>query len=195
MMLLIDEPGTRRLFVNDMRGILYSVSYDGKSVAPYLDLRIARWSVNVLSVNFEQGIQSFAFHPQFATPGTPGFGKFYTYVDTSNIAPPPDFKTVVRSVRTIRSCSNGREGSRGRRIRWRAASGTPALAAVPESQRRPHQFSRWRHPGTPISACCARRLCGWRQRQRSVQCRSGSELGVQQNSRIDPLGKNNTNGK
>jgi Glucose / Sorbosone dehydrogenase len=93
MMLLIDEPGTRRLFVNDMRGILYSVSYDGKSVAPYLDLRIPRWSLDVLSVNFEQGIQSFAFHPQFATRGAPGFGKLYTYVDTSNIAPPPDFKT------------------------------------------------------------------------------------------------------
>ena len=31
MMLLVDEPGTRRLFVNDMRGPLYSVSYDGKT--------------------------------------------------------------------------------------------------------------------------------------------------------------------
>ena len=29
MMLLVNEPGTRRLFVNDMRGPLYSVSYDG----------------------------------------------------------------------------------------------------------------------------------------------------------------------
>ena len=40
MMLLVDEPGTRRLFVNDMPGILYTVSYDGKSVTPYLDLRL-----------------------------------------------------------------------------------------------------------------------------------------------------------
>ena len=30
MMLLVDEPGTRRLFVNDMRGLLYTVSYDGR---------------------------------------------------------------------------------------------------------------------------------------------------------------------
>ena len=29
MMLLVNEPGTRRLFVNDMRGPLYGVSYDG----------------------------------------------------------------------------------------------------------------------------------------------------------------------
>ena len=31
MMLLVDEPGTRRLFVNDMRGPLYVVSRDGKA--------------------------------------------------------------------------------------------------------------------------------------------------------------------
>ena len=34
MMLLVDEPGTERLFVNDMRGPLYSVSYDGRTVRP-----------------------------------------------------------------------------------------------------------------------------------------------------------------
>jgi hypothetical protein len=93
MMLLVDEPGTKRLFVSDMRGILYSISYDGRSVTPYLDLRAEAWNVSVLSATFEQGIQSFAFHPQFTSRGAPGFGKFYTYVDSSNIAPAPDFKT------------------------------------------------------------------------------------------------------
>jgi hypothetical protein len=29
-MLLLDEPATRRMFVNDMRGPLYSLTYDGK---------------------------------------------------------------------------------------------------------------------------------------------------------------------
>src|SRR5688500_13854568 len=33
MMNLVDETGTKRLFVNDMRGQLYTVSYDGKQVA------------------------------------------------------------------------------------------------------------------------------------------------------------------
>src|SRR5688572_31507282 len=47
MMLLVDEPGTRRLFVNDMRGLLYSVSYDGKSVVKFLDIGDARWGVPV----------------------------------------------------------------------------------------------------------------------------------------------------
>jgi len=32
MMLLVDEPGTQRLFVNDMRGPLYTLSRDGKAV-------------------------------------------------------------------------------------------------------------------------------------------------------------------
>jgi hypothetical protein len=91
MMLLVDEPGTRRLFVNDMFGILYSVSYDGKAVTPYLDIRDPKWSVPVQSENFERGFQSFAFHPDFNQKGARGFGKFYTYVDTSNITAKADF--------------------------------------------------------------------------------------------------------
>jgi Glucose / Sorbosone dehydrogenase len=89
---MVDEPGTRRLFVSDMRGILYGVSYDGKSVAPYLDLRDAKWNVSVQSQGRERGLQSFAFHPQFGRRGSPGFGKFYTFTDTSNTTPAPDFK-------------------------------------------------------------------------------------------------------
>ena len=91
MMLLSDEPGTRRMFVNDMRGPLYSVSYDGRSVALYLDVDAPAWGVRVNSTGNERGFQSFAFHPQFAEPGTPGYGKLYTLTDTSNTAPDPDF--------------------------------------------------------------------------------------------------------
>ena len=91
MMLLVDEPGTRRLFVSDMRGILYTVSYDGKAVAPYLDLREAGWGVAVQSANFERGLQSVAFHPQFNRRGAPGFGRFYTFTDSSNTTPAADF--------------------------------------------------------------------------------------------------------
>ena len=91
MMLLVDEPGTGRLFVNDMRGVIYGVSYDGESVTPYLDLRAPRWAVSVQAGGNERGLQSFAFHPQFGETGTPGYGKLYTYTDTSNTAPTPDF--------------------------------------------------------------------------------------------------------
>src|SRR5215203_1943627 len=91
MMLMLDEPGTKRLFVSDMRGILYSISYDGKTVTPYLDLRDSRWSVSVQSQNAERGLQSFAFHPDFNRRGARGFGRFYTYVDSSNTTPAADF--------------------------------------------------------------------------------------------------------
>src|SRR3970040_368303 len=91
MMLLVNEPGSRRLFVNDMRGPLYSVSYDGKTVTPYVDINAPNWGVPVQSMGRERGFQSFAFHPQFAQAGAPGYGKFYTYTDTSNMMPTPDF--------------------------------------------------------------------------------------------------------
>jgi hypothetical protein len=94
MMLLTDEPGARRLFVNDMRGPLYSVSYDGKTVTLYVDVNADEWGVRVNSQGSERGFQSFAFHPQFSQRGTPGFGKFYTLTDTSNTAPAADFKPL-----------------------------------------------------------------------------------------------------
>jgi glucose/arabinose dehydrogenase len=94
MMNLVDEPGTKRLFVNDMRGPLYSVSYDGKAVALYLDINDPKWGVSVQSMGRERGFQSFTLHPQFGQAGTPGFGKFYTYTDTGNQTPAADFTTT-----------------------------------------------------------------------------------------------------
>jgi hypothetical protein len=93
MMNLEDEPGTKRLFVSDMRGPLYSVSYDGATVRLYVDTNDPKWGVPVQSQGRERGFQSFTFHPQFAQAGAPGFGKFYTYSDTSNMTPAPDFTT------------------------------------------------------------------------------------------------------
>src|SRR6185436_11826023 len=40
----------------------------------------------------ERGFQTFAFHPQFSQRGARGYGKFYTVVDTSNVARAADFK-------------------------------------------------------------------------------------------------------
>jgi hypothetical protein len=91
-MILVDEPGTKRLFVNDMRGPLYTIDRGGKSVSLYLDINDAKWGVNVNSSGNERGFQSFAFHPQFNQSGSPGFGKFYTYTDSANTAAPADFK-------------------------------------------------------------------------------------------------------
>ena len=91
MMRLVDEPGTGRLFVNDMWGLVYTVSYDGETVTRYLDLREPRWGLDVEASRRERGFQSFTVHPQFGMPGTPGFGKLYTYTDTSDTGPPADF--------------------------------------------------------------------------------------------------------
>lgn len=90
-MLLVDEPGTKRLFVNDMRGPVYSIAYDGKSVTQWVDINAPDWGVSVQSGGRERGFQSFAFHPQFGQPGTPGYGKFYALTDTSNVTAKPDF--------------------------------------------------------------------------------------------------------
>jgi hypothetical protein len=91
MMTLVDEPATRRLFINDMTGPIFSVSYDGGTVTPYLDIDDPRWGMDVQSSGRERGFQSFAFHPQFGQRGAPGYGKFYTWADVSDTTPAPDF--------------------------------------------------------------------------------------------------------
>jgi hypothetical protein len=82
-MLLVAEQGGGRL---------YAISRDGKAVALFLDINASNWGVNVNASGNERGFQSFAFHPQFSRPGTPGFGKFYTYTDTANTSAAADFK-------------------------------------------------------------------------------------------------------
>jgi glucose/arabinose dehydrogenase len=100
LMHLSDEPGTKRIFVSTMRGMLYSVSYDGKTVTPYLDINAGNWTVGVQFENPERGLQSFAFHPEFSQKGARGFGKFYTYVDTTNTTGTPDFTASATAKRT-----------------------------------------------------------------------------------------------
>ena len=132
MMLLADEPGTRRLFVNDMRGPLYSVSDDGKAVALYLDLRAEPWGVAVESRNAERGFQSFAFHPQFGQAGTRGFGRLYTLTDTANMEPPPDFKAAGATGNTHDMVL----------LEWTARN--PAAAAYDGGP--PRELMRWEQP-------------------------------------------------
>lgn len=91
MMLLVHEPGSRNLFVNDMRGPLYRISADGRAVTEYVNISDPAWGVGVQSTGRERGVQSFAFHPQFNERGTPGFGKFYVWTDVMDREPEPDF--------------------------------------------------------------------------------------------------------
>ena len=89
-MRLVDEPGSGRLFVNDMQGPIYTISYDGE-VELYLDINDSRWGVPVEFRGRERGVQSFVLHPQFGVPGTAGYGKLYAWMDTTDTAPEPDF--------------------------------------------------------------------------------------------------------
>jgi len=91
MMTLRHEPGTGRMFVSDMRGPLYALTHDGTGLVEYVDIDDPKWGIGVESSGRERGVQSFAFHPQFAEPGTSGHGRFYVWTDTRNTGPDPDF--------------------------------------------------------------------------------------------------------
>lgn len=125
LMTLVDEPGTRRLFVSDMRGVLYAVSYDGRRVEPYLDMNAAEWSVPVEATGRERGVQSFTFHPQFGQSGTPGYGRFYTWSDVRADGATPDYRpgggnathhTVLHEWRARNSAAAAYDGAAPREL-------------------------------------------------------------------------------
>ena len=203
-MLLVDEPGTQRLFVNDMRGPLYTIprpsggsTQQVKTVAIYLDINDQKWGVNVNSQGNERGFQSFAFHPQFNRQGTPGFGKFYTYVDTANMHPVVDFKP-----------NGGTHTHDAVLLEWTAKN--PAAAAYDGGA--PRELMRFEHPfgnhnGGQLSfhpfAAPNTPEFGLLYMGIADGGSGGDPLNNAQNPgsvfgkmlRIDPLGKNSANGK
>ena len=132
MMHLQVEPGGSRLFVSDMRGLLYTVSARGESVALYLDLDATPWGVQVEPSGSERGFQSMALHPQFNEAGAPGFGKLYTLVDTRNMRPAPDFTPPGTDDRTHDTVL----------LEWTAR--TPSAAAYDGG--RPRELMRFQQP-------------------------------------------------
>ncbi len=70
--------GSGRLAINDSRGVLYLVNADGSGLTKYLDLRDKGLSFDDSMFVNETGLAAVAFHPDFARPGTPGYGRFYT---------------------------------------------------------------------------------------------------------------------
>lgn len=84
--------GTGRLFVNDQDGRIHLIEAGQLSATPFLD--IGDRMVN-LSPNFdERGLLGLAFHPDFANPAAPGFGKLYTY-SSEPVDGSADFTTSV----------------------------------------------------------------------------------------------------
>ena len=199
MMLLVDEPGTRRMFVNTMQGMLYSVSHDGKTVTPYIDLNDAKWGNPVDARSSERGFQSFAFHPQFSQRGTPSYGKFYTWADSSNMTPMPDAtpRGEGHTHDTVLLEWSARDGSGA------TYDGGPPREMFRVAQ--PFQnhnggqiaFNPLTRPGTPDFGLLYIGLADGGSRG------PGDPYGHAQNLasafgkilRIDPLGRNSTNGK
>ena len=70
--------GSGRLVFNDLRGILYLTDASGRDPVVYLDLRAQNVGFYNAAYPNESGLMGFAFHPQFADEGKPGYGKFYT---------------------------------------------------------------------------------------------------------------------
>ncbi len=81
-----------RTFANDQRGLLYLLGADGASVTLYLNVA-AR--TPLLNDNGERGFHSFAFHPDFNTPGTAGYGKLYTLASQTDTSAPATFAPNV----------------------------------------------------------------------------------------------------
>ena len=92
MMLLVDEPGTRRLFVNDMRGPLYTVSYDGRTVTQYLDINahaVGRRACSRMGASAaSRASPSIRSSASRAPPGSASSTRGPT---RTNTAPTPDF--------------------------------------------------------------------------------------------------------
>jgi glucose/arabinose dehydrogenase len=197
MMVMMELPGSGRFFVNDMRGALYTVSPDGKAVGLYLDINDPKWGIGVQSQGRERGFQSFAVHPQFEQPGTPGFGKFYTYTDTTNQTPLADF-TTSHTATTHDTVL----------LEWTAT--TPSGAAYDGAA--PREILRWRQPFAnhnagyltfnPLAAAGTPEF-GLLYVGAADGGSGGDPLQVSQNLgsgfgkilRIDPLGRNSSNKK
>lgn len=76
MMPIPDDSG--RLVINDLRGVLYITDASGSSPSIFLDVREQNADFDDSMFPNETGLAGFAFHPEYARVGRPGFGKFYT---------------------------------------------------------------------------------------------------------------------
>jgi glucose/arabinose dehydrogenase len=98
----LDAPpdASGRLFVADMAGIVYLIR-DGRLAAkPFLDLRAARGARFTAEQLFEEGLVSFAFHPDFDHRGQPGYRKFYTFGTERPGSGTPTFTVSVATTPT-----------------------------------------------------------------------------------------------
>jgi glucose/arabinose dehydrogenase len=76
--------GSGRMFVVDQAGQVRIIQNDVLQPTPFLNVAAAgALGSSSFNVGGERGLLGLAFHPQYNQPGTPGFGKVYTYVSVS----------------------------------------------------------------------------------------------------------------
>lgn len=81
--------GSDRLFVADQKGTVRMIKNGALQDDPFLDLSSHMVTLNP---NYdERGLLGLAFHPDYATQGSAGFGKIYTYTSEPRIAGAADF--------------------------------------------------------------------------------------------------------
>ena len=76
--------GSGRLVINDLRGLLYITDESGATPTVFLDVREQDIDFDDSMFPNETGLAGFAFHPEYATLGKSGFGKFYTAYSSSS---------------------------------------------------------------------------------------------------------------
>jgi hypothetical protein len=83
--------GSGRLFVHDMRGRIWVIEDGAVRPVPFLDVA-AVLGTTLDTRALQRGLVSLAFHPSYAQPGTPGFGKLYTTTSETPLSGAPDFE-------------------------------------------------------------------------------------------------------
>ncbi|MDY6928594.1 MAG: PQQ-dependent sugar dehydrogenase [Pseudomonadota bacterium] len=84
---------SKRFYSVDLDGYVYTIDNEKLINEPFLDVNAALGDVFVRN-DTEKGLTSMAFHPNFARPGLPGFGKIYTATTERYGSGKPDFKEV-----------------------------------------------------------------------------------------------------
>lgn len=75
---LVTSPDGRIFVCDQLRGHIYLVSADGKTVNLYLNVSGTSSLEGLGGESPEDGLESLSFHPDFLKAGAKGYGKFYT---------------------------------------------------------------------------------------------------------------------
>ena len=192
-MVLVDEPGSGRLFVNDMWGLLYGITYDG-SVTQYLDAREPRWGVLVETPELAPIIGSRA--PELRVPPAiqrvwHGWIRKVLHMDRHGRNGSGSRLRSRQRRRHARHCPPRVDRPRpdSRDVRRRPAKrAVPRRAALRESQRRPDRLQPALVAGRSGLRFTVRRYGGWRRRGRPIGYCTEPRLGVRQDLAGTPAG-------